>query len=201
MIFDRGMTGNSRGIGEAVVSAYDFSSFKRVVDVGGGQGAVLAAVLAAYQTMHGVLFDRPEVVARAHPVLEAAGAAGRCDIVGVNFFEGIPEDGDVYLLKYILHDWDDDASLAILNACRRVIRPEGKLLILERIVAAPNDGLETKISDLNMLVSPGGQERTANEFAAMLATAAFRPSRIVEVEARLPLLRPRRSESPLRLVA
>jgi hypothetical protein len=92
------------------------------------------------------------------------------------------------MLKYLSHDWDDVACLAILNACRQVIRPKGKLLILERIVAAPNDGLETKISDLHMLASPGGQERTADEFAALLATAAFRLDRIVEVEARLSIV-------------
>ena len=92
------------------------------------------------------------------------------------------------MLKYILHDWDDVASLAILKACRRAIRSEEKLLILERIVAAPNDGVDTKISDLNMLFSPGGQERTEDEFAALLATAAFRLNRIIEVEARLSIV-------------
>jgi O-methyltransferase domain len=106
-------------------------------------------------------------VARAQPVLEAAGVARRCAVVGGSFFETIPEGGDAYLLKYILHDWDDAASLAILAACRRVFRPEGRLLIMERIVGGPNDGLETKTSDLNMLVSPDGQERTADEFAAL----------------------------------
>jgi ubiquinone/menaquinone biosynthesis C-methylase UbiE len=188
VIFDRAMTGRSRGIVEDIVSTYDFSAFSRVVDIGGGQGVMIAAVLAAHTNIHGILFDRPDVVARAQPVLEAAGVAGRCDVVGGSFFEAIPEGGDAYLLKYILHDWDDTASLAILTACRRVFRPEGKLLIMERIVAAPNEGLETKTSDLNMLVSPDGQERTADEFAAMLATAGFRMEGIVEVNARLSIV-------------
>lgn len=188
LIFDRGMTGSSRGIVEAILSAYDFSAFGRIVDVGGGQGVMLAAVLAAHTHVHGILFDRPDVVARAQPVLESAGVAGRCDVVGGSFFEALPEGGDVYLLKYILHDWDDATSLAILTACRRVIRPEGKLLIMERIVALPNEGLETKTSDLNMLVSPGGQERTADEFAAMLASTGFRIERIFEVSARLSIV-------------
>jgi predicted O-methyltransferase YrrM len=181
VIFDRAMTDGSRGVVEAIVSAYNFSAFGRVVDIGGGQGVMIAAVLAAHTNTHGILFDRPDVVARAQPVLEAAGVARRCAVVGGSFFETIPEGGDAYLLKYILHDWDDAASLAILAACRRVFRPEGRLLIMERIVGGPNDGLETKTSDLNMLVSPDGQERTADEFAALLANAGFRMERVIEV--------------------
>jgi SAM-dependent methyltransferase len=188
VIFDRAMTGGSRGVVEAIVSAYNFSAFGRVVDIGGGQGVMIAAVLAAHTNTHGILFDRPDVVARAQPVLEAAGVARRCAVVGGSFFETIPEGGDAYLLKYILHDWDDAASLAILAACRRVFRPEGRLLIMERIVGGPNDGLETKTSDLNMLVSPDGQERTADEFAALLANAGFRMERIIEVTPRLSIV-------------
>ena len=180
-IFDRVMTDGSRGVVEAIVSAYNFSAFGHVVDIGGGQGAMIAAVLAAHTNTHGILFDRPDVVARAQPVLEAAGVARRCAVVGGSFFETIPEGGDAYLLKYILHDWDDAASLAILAGCRRVFHSEAKLLIIERIVGGPNDGLETKTSDLNMLVSPDGQERTADEFAALLANAGFRMERIIEV--------------------
>jgi SAM-dependent methyltransferase len=188
VIFDRVMTDGSRGVVEAIVSAYNFSAFGRVVDIGGGQGVMIAAVLAAHTNTHGILFDRPDVVARAQPVLEAAGVARRCAVVGGSFFETIPEGGDAYLLKYILHDWDDAASLAILAACRRVFRPEGRLLIMERIVGGPNDGLETKTSDLNMLVSPDGQERTADEFAALLANAGFRMERIIEVTPRLSIV-------------
>jgi ubiquinone/menaquinone biosynthesis C-methylase UbiE len=187
-IFDRAMTGNSRGIAERIMSAYDFSPFGRVVDVAGGQGALLAAILAAHQTMSGILFDRPEVVARARPVLEAARVTERCEVVGGSFFEAVPEGGDAYLLKYILHDWDDAASFSILRACRRACGPNAKLLVMERVVAPPNEGTETKISDLNMLVSPGGKERTGKEFVALLASAGFRMERIVEVDARLSVI-------------
>ena len=187
-IFDHGMSGNSRGVAERIMSAYNFSSFGRITDVAGGQGALLAAILAAHPTMHGVLFDRPEVVAQAGPVLEAAGIAGRCEVVGGSFFDAVPEGADAYLLKYILHDWDDPASVAILAACRRACRPEGKLLVMERIVATPNEGPETKISDLNMLVSPGGQERTREEFAALFAAAGFHMERVIEVDARLSVI-------------
>jgi O-methyltransferase domain len=156
-----------------------------VVDVAGGQGALLAAILAAHRSMRGILFDRPEVVAQAGPVLEAVGVTDRCEVVGGSFFEAVPEGGDAYLLKYILHDWDALASLAILKACRRACGPRAKLLVMERVVAPPNEGPETKISDLNMLVSPGGQERTREEFAVLLAAAGFRMERVVEVDARL----------------
>lgn len=187
-IFGSGMTGNSRGVAERIMSTYDFSPFRRVVDVAGGQGALLAAILAAHPTMRGVLFDRPEIVAQAGPVLEAAGIAGRCEVVGGSFFDAVPEGADAYLLKYILHDWDDPASVAILTACRRACRPEGKLLVMERIVGPPNEGPETKISDLNMLVSPGGKERTPEEFAALFAVAGFHMERIIEVDARLSVI-------------
>ena len=187
-IFDRAMTVGSRGIVESIVSTYDFSAFNRVVDVGGGQGVMIAAVLAAHPDIHGILFDRPDVVAQAQSILEAAGVAGRCAVVGGSFFETIPEGGDVYMLKYILHNWDDATSLAILSACRRVFHAEEKLLIMEQIVEGPNKGLETKISDLHMLVFPGGQERTAGEFAALLAKAGFRMERIVAVNPRLSII-------------
>jgi hypothetical protein len=188
MIFDRAMTGNSRGVAERIMAVYDFSPFRRVVDVAGGQGAMLAAVLAAHRTMYGVLFDRPEVIARAQPLLDAAGVADRCEVVGGSFFEAVPEGGDAYLLKYILHDWDNHGSVSILRACRRACAPNAKLLVMERIIAPPNEGLETKISDLNMLVSPNGQERTREEFAELLAAAGFRMEQIVEVDARLSLI-------------
>jgi hypothetical protein len=187
-IFDRAMTGNSRGIAEAIVGAYDFSAFRRVVDVGGGQGALLAAVLEAHRALRGVLLDRPDVVAWARPVLEAAGVADRCEVVGGSFFEAVPAGGDAYVLKYILHDWDDAASLTILAACRRACGPGARLLVLERIVAPPNEGPDTKVSDLHMLVSPGGQERTREEFAVLLSGAGFRLERVVEVDGRISVI-------------
>jgi hypothetical protein len=188
MIFDRTMTTGTRNVVDSIVSAYDFSAFGRVVDVGGGEGVMIAAVLAAHPNTHGILFDRPDVVARAHPVLEAAGVAGRCAVVAGSFFETVPEGGDAYLLKYILHDWDDAAALAILAVCRRVFQREARLLIMERIVGGPNAGLETKTSDLHMLVSSDGQERAADEFAALLAKAGFRRERIIEVTPRLSII-------------
>lgn len=187
-IFDHAMTGLSRGIADAVVSAYDLSRFGRVVDVGGGQGALLAAILVAHPAMRGVLFDQPHVVSRAGELLRAAEVDDRCEVVDGSFFEAVPRDGDVYLLKAILHDWDDAASIAILEACRCAMRPEAKLLVLERVIAPPNEGSDAKFGDLNMLVAPGGQERTGDEFSALFAAAGFHLTAIVPTGTRLSVI-------------
>jgi predicted O-methyltransferase YrrM len=187
-IFDHAMTGLSRGIADAVVSAYDLSRFGRVVDVGGGQGALLAAILAVHPAMRGVLFDQPHVVSRAGELLRAAEVDDRCEVVDGSFFEAVPRDGDAYLLKAILHDWDDAASIAILEACRRAMRPEATLLVLERVIAPANEGSDAKFGDLNMLVAPGGQERTGDEFAALFAAAGFHLTAIVPTGTRLSVI-------------
>lgn len=187
-IFDRAMTGLSRGVAGAVVSAYDFSRFGRVVDVGGGQGALLVAILAAHPGMRGVLFDQPHVVTRAEQVLREAGVGDRCEVVDGSFFKAVPGGGDAYLLKAILHDWDDAASSAILEACRRAMRPEARLLVLERVIAPPNESPDAKFSDLNMLVAPGGQERTSDEFAALFAATGFRLAAVVPTGTRLSVI-------------
>lgn len=173
VIFDRAMTANSRRSADAVVAAYDFSSFRCVIDVAGGQGGLLAAILAANPGVRGVLFDQPHVVSRAEEVLRAAGVADRCEVAGGSFFDAVPEGGDAHVMRQILHDWDDAKATAILHACRRAINPGGKLLIVEHVIAPPNEAPVAKFQDLNMLVSPGGQERTREEFAALFAAAGF----------------------------
>lgn len=178
-IFDRAMTGISRAVGEAVATAYDFGRFACIIDVGGGQGAFLAQVLAVHRAPRGVVFDQPHVVAGAPAMLEAAGIADRCTVRAGSFFEAVPEGGDAHVLKGILHDWEDAAAVAILRACRTAIRPGGKVLLIERLIAPPNEAAEAKFSDLNMLVSPGGQERTREEFAALFAAAGLRLAAIV----------------------
>ena len=184
-IFDRAMSGMARGVVDAVIGAYDFAPFELVVDVGGGQGALLAAVLAAHPAARGILFDQPHVVARAEPVLRAAGVADRCRIEAGSFFEAVPEGGDAYILKMILHDWDDATAIAILERCRRAIKPDGKLVVLERVLGPANQDPGARFSDLNMLVSPGGQERTREEFAAILDAARFRLTAVLAAGTRI----------------
>lgn len=171
--FDKAMTQLSRGSAEAVIRAYDFSPFRHIVDVGGGQGLMLAAILRAHPYMRGTLFDQPDVVARAMTVLTELGVIDRCNIVGGSFFEAVPEGADAYLMRVVVHDWEDDEAIAILKACRRAMREAAKLLLIERLVAPPNEMPAAKFSDLNMLVSPGGRERTREEFSDLFAKSGF----------------------------
>ena len=172
--FDRAMTSLSRQVTDAVLAAYDFGRFGTVVDVGGGTGAFLAAVLARHPTLRGVLFDQPHVVAGAGPLLAAAGVADRCEVVAGSFFEAVPGGGDAYVLKAILHDWEDADCVRILRACRRAMADGAALLVVERELGPPNEHPDAKFSDLNMLVAPGGRERTPAQYAALFEAAGFR---------------------------
>jgi SAM-dependent methyltransferase len=172
--FDRAMTANTRGVDEAVLAVYDFSRFGTVVDVGGGHGALLGAILAQHPAMRGVLFDQPQVAAGARVALVAAGVGERCQVVGGSFFEALPEGGDAYVMKSIIHDWEDAESIAILRRCAEVLRPGSAVLLIERDLPGPNQGMESKLSDLNMLVLPGGRERTLAEYQALFEAAGLR---------------------------
>jgi hypothetical protein len=178
-IFNRAMTEMSRGGIEAILGAYDFSGFHHVVDVGGGQGALLAAILGVCPQARGTLFDQPHVVAGARSNLDERGVMHRCNIVGGSFFDAVPEGGDVYLMRRIIHDWEDDQAIDILKVCRRAMRNAAKLLLFERDVAPPNEGPASKFSDLNMLVAPGGRERTRDEYAGLFAKSGFELTRLV----------------------
>jgi hypothetical protein len=173
------MTGLSQMVGGAVVEAYDFSPFGTIVDVAGGQGSLLAQVLRSASKSRGVLFDAPRVVEGAGPNLEAAGVADRVERVGGDFFESVPTGGDLYTLKWIIHDWDDERSVAILKSCRRAMGPAAKLLLLEAVIPPGNAPMLGKFLDLNMMVITGGKERTEREFAALLAEAGFRLTRVI----------------------
>jgi hypothetical protein len=166
-IFDRAMTDLTRAITARVVKEYDFGRFGTVVDVGGGQGALLSAVLEANPAVEGVLFDQPHVVANAL-------VPERCRVVAGNFFEAVPEGGDAYVLKWIIHDWDDEQAIAILRSCRRAMSADSVVLLVERVVGEPNEDGATKFSDLNMLVSPGGRERTVEEYGSLFDAAGLK---------------------------
>ena len=172
-VFDRAMTDISRGITGALLEAYDFGRYSTVVDVAGGRGALLTALLEAYPDMHGVLFDQPDVVSGAADGL-APDIAERLEIVGGSFFERVPDSADAYLLKAIIHDWEDPEALRILESCRRAARPGASVVVIERELGAPNADPSPKFADLNMLVNPGGCERTTAEFAALFEAAGFR---------------------------
>lgn len=178
--FDRAMTASSQSVVRAVIEAYDFSQFRHLADIGGGRGQLLSGILSAVPHLHGTLFDQPHVVAQATDVLARFGLSERCDIVSGSFFEMVPEGADAYLLKSIIHDWDDEKAIAILKVCRRATRPNSKLLLVERVIEQPNVGALNKFSDLNMLVNLGGRERTTQEYSDLCQSAGFVLTRIVE---------------------
>lgn len=187
-IFDRAMTGLSRRQAHAVLNAYDFQRFRCVVDVGGGHGTLLSAILAKHPSVRGVLFDQAHVVAGAEPMLQAAGIADRCQVVEGDFFEALPGGGDSYVLKFILHDWEDAQATAILRSCRRAIASNGRLLVIDAEVGPPNQGATGKFRDLTMLVHPGGRERTREEWAALFAAGGFRLMGATPTEAGLSVI-------------
>ena len=172
-VFDEAMTALSQAVADDVVDAYDFGRFGTVVDVGGGRGMLLAAVLGRYPSVDGVLFDRPGVVAGAQGLLSAAGVSQRCRVVGGSFFDSVPDGGDAYLLKSVIHDWPDEESVEILRTCRRSMPAHGRLLLVEQLLDESPDPARTALSDLTMLVVAGGQERTTDEYRSLLAAAGF----------------------------
>jgi hypothetical protein len=173
------MTALSAGVVEAIVQSYDFSGVGVLMDVGGGEGVLLAAILAANPALRGVLFDQPHFLTGANELLERAGVADRCELVSGSFFEEVPGGADAHLLKSIVHDWDDPATLKILRACRAAIADSGRLLVVEPLIRAGNEPDPAKFSDLNMLVMLGGQERTAEDFERLYAEAGFRLTEII----------------------
>ncbi len=182
-IFNQQMTLGSTQDASAVVEAYDFSGAREVVDVAGGQGVLLSTILRAHPALRGVLFDQPHVVASAEPFLHAAGVANRCEVVGGDFFVGVPMGGDVYTLRQIIHDWDDEHSVAILRSCAQAMAPDGKVALVE-IVMNPNDttGLGVYL-DITMMVMNGGLERTAAEYERLFNAAGLRLTRIIPTAA------------------
>ncbi|WP_051165394.1 methyltransferase [Nocardia testacea] len=172
-MFDRAMS-DIDGIGQsAVLAAHDFTRYRTVVDIGGGRGALLAEILRRVPDCTGVLFDLPEVVADAAKPPALAGAAGRCTAVGGSFFDAVPEGGDVYVLKHILHDWPAEQAGQILRTVRAAMAPTARLLVIELLLPRRNRPHPGNYIDLEMLVHTGGRERTESEYRALLAGAGF----------------------------
>jgi hypothetical protein len=182
-VFDRAMTSISTFESRAVVRAYDFSKIGTLVDIAGGHGLLLGTILAANRRLRGILFDLPHVTAGAPAVLEGLGVAGRYEIVSGDFFTSVPEGGDAYVLKHIVHDWDDERAARLLGNCHRAMRPGARLLIVDASILPGNHPHLGKLLDLEMLVmSPKGRERSAAEFGTLLRQAGFRLRRIVPTE-------------------
>lgn len=173
-IFDAAMTGVHGRETAAMLDAYDFSGINVLADIGGGNGSVICAVLDRYPALRGILFDLPAVCARA-----AVGLTARCQVIAGSFFEGVPAGADTYLLRHILHDWDDARSVTILRQCRAVMQPGQRLLVVEGVVPTGNTPSVSKRYDLSMMVMVGGMERTEQEYRDLFAASGFRLTRIV----------------------
>ncbi len=178
-VFNEGMTGFSSNIAPAVAEAYNFGAFKTVVDIGGGHGVLLKTILQAYAGVNGIVFDSPHVVAGSEEAIHNAGLTGRCRAVGGDFFERVPDGGDAYLMKHVIHDWPDHLATTILCNCRKVVNPGGKLLLVELVIAPGNAVDLGKVVDLEMLVIASGQERTEVEYRRLLGGAGWRLSRVL----------------------
>lgn len=187
-IFNRAMTDLSVSTAPGIVEAYDFSGFQTIVDIAGGHGYLLAQVLKAQPQSKGVLFDAAPVIAGAGAILEKQGVAARVETVAGDFFVSVPQGADAYMMKHIIHDWDDSRSLNILTNINAAMAPAGKVLIIESVVPEGNEPHYSKVLDLSMLVLPGGAERTAEEYRELLAAAGLRLTRIVPTKTPLSVI-------------
>ena len=163
----------------AVAAAYDFSRFQTVVDIGGGTGNLLTEILKRHPGPRGILFDLPHVKAEASAAIEAQGLSGRVTVEAGDFFESVPQGSDGYVLSHVIHDWDENQCLSILGNCRKAMKADGWLLIVEMVLPSGDAPHPGKVLDIAMLVMPGGQERTEEEYGALLSRGGFRLTRVV----------------------
>lgn len=189
-VFSESMASISGPENAAVARAYDFSHFDTLVDVGGAHGHLLATVLRRHRRLRGVLYDQAQVVAGARKsgFITAPGIAKRCAVQGGNFFEEVPAGADAYMMKYIIHDWNDDQAASILSNCRRAMAPGGRVLVVDHVIRTGNAPDWAKLLDINMLVLPGGQERTRDEFAALFKRSGLKLRRVHPTASALSIL-------------
>jgi hypothetical protein len=186
-IFDEAMSELSRAGGNAIAPAHDFSAYKVIVDIGGGQGALLAAILTKHAGPRGILFDLPHVVAKAKGLLTSMNVGDRCEIIAGDVFKSIPKGGDAYLIKSVLMDEGDENTISILRSCRSVMKPTARVIVIEHLLTPPNRP-EVNYSDMTMMVMTGGRERTQKEFEALFATSGFRLEQAVATRSPFTLL-------------
>lgn len=187
-VFDAAMVGVHGRESKAITDEYDFSGIGILADIGGGNGSLIATVLKTNPALRGILYDLPGVIERAKPNLQAEGVADRCDVIGGNFFESVPSGADAYLMRHIIHDWDDEKALKILKNVHHAMSDEGKLLVVEGVILPGNDPCFGKFLDLTMLTIPGGKERTEQEFRILFEASGFRLTRIVATEAEISVI-------------
>lgn len=177
----------------SVLEAYDFGGIRTLADVGGSHGELLAEILRRNPAMRGVLFDLPHVVAEAEPALRDNGVVDRVEVVGGDFFERLPPGADAYLLSTVIHDWDEAEATVILRRCREALPPSGRVLLAERVLPAGDTPFYGKLMDLEMMVLPGGRERTEDEFAELFASAGLELTQVCRSSTPMSVLEARAS--------
>ncbi len=187
-VFNNAMTANSGRLEGGISSSYDFSGFNTLADVGGGLGFLLMEVLRKNPDLKGVLFDLPEVVADAGPAIDAAGMTDRISRTGGSFFEEIPVRADAYMLKHVIHDWNDEQSIEILTNCTRSMQSDGRVLVIEYLVPENNEPHVSKLIDIEMLLIPGGRERTQSEFDALFSQSGLKLIDVVPTDSSICIL-------------
>jgi len=188
-IYDQAMSSFSAKRIAAITAEYDFSSIHNLVEVGGGRGSLLASILKANPTIQGVLFDVAHVIEGANHVIASEGLLDRCQLLAGDFFESVPSGGDAYLLKHIIHDWDDERAIRILQNCRSVMQSNTKLLLVEMVIPKGNEPFFGKLLDLQVLLNyQGGCERTEAEYQTLLETAGFQLTKIVPTSSPLSVI-------------
>jgi hypothetical protein len=176
------MASSTEGTARAVAHAYDFSRTRTIVDVGGGTGVFLVEILRANPQARGVLLERPDIATTADKVISSVGMGQRCNVVAGDFLTAVPAGGDVYILSWIIHDWDDDRSVAILATCRQAMTPDARLLVIEQVIPPGNEPSLSKLYDLHMLVLSGGRERREDEYRVLLAAADLDLVRVIPTD-------------------
>lgn len=187
-VFDAAMVGIHGRESDAVGSALDLSDVGVVADIGGGNGSQLIGLLQRNPSLKGILFDLPHVIERARENVEAAGLADRCECVAGSFFDSVPGGADVYILRHIIHDWDEEKVQTILGHCRNAMSDDSRLMIVESVIPVGNEPFGGKLLDLVMLLIPGGQERTADEYRQLLDSNGFELAQIIPTETEISII-------------
>ncbi|MFN0120456.1 MAG: methyltransferase [Blastocatellia bacterium] len=194
-VFNNAMTSLSKSSGVAVTQGYDFTGVGKLVDIGGGHGFMLATIMEKYPEMQGVLYDAPSVIAGASDFMNNAALAGRAEAVAGDFFVSAPAGGDAYIMKHIIHDWNDEDSLKILRHCHEGMTPDGRLLVVEMVVPEGDVPAPAKFLDLEMLSFLHSFERTEAEYRELFARAGFELTRIVPTPSPYSVIEGRRKQS------
>ena len=186
--FNNAMSAFSGDEATAICDAYSFSSAQKIIDIGGGHGAFVLALSKIYPHLSGTVFDQPGVIDTVKMRMVAEGNESKISYASGDFFREVPGGGDIYVLKSILHNWDDQSVITILGNCRKAMKNNGKLLIIERVVPSENERSEAKLFDINMLLMTGGQERKREEYSELLSSAGYNLSRVISTRSPVSVL-------------